>query len=91
METLKINFNAEPMFWQLTKNEGATIALAKAQLSEKDFEIFLVESQIQQLHSMLELVEVFGEMFTEKESIIESANTQLLKLKEERDDLKNSA
>ncbi|WON94775.1 hypothetical protein [Sphingobacterium sp. UGAL515B_05] len=91
MEKLNINFNAEPLFWQLTKNEGATIALAKAQLSENEFKIFLIESEIQQLYSMLDLIDIFGQMFTEKETLSQSANRKIIELKKERDDLKKSA
>lgn len=91
MENVKIKFDYEPLLWHLTKNEGATIALAKAQLSVRDFEIFLVEAQIQQVHSWFELAELFPDLFGDLDEVMKSSEESIAKLKIKRDDLKKSA
>lgn len=75
-----------PVLDQLARNEGATVALAKNLLSEEKFKLFLLEQEIQYVHTWISLTEKFDSIFDDNELVRKNLDDKLKSLLLERDD-----
>lgn len=85
-----MDFDITPLLSQLSKNHGATIALAKFTLTKEQFNLYLIEAEIQAQYSFLEFVETFPKMtkdINETKRIVEGI---IEVLKKQREDLISS-
>lgn len=87
MKNLNVTINMSSIIQQLCKNEGATVALAKALLDDDKLKIFEIESRIQTLYSLIEFVELFPEQFDNGAELIKSAESNIEQLEKERNEL----
>lgn len=85
---MSLNSNFTSILYQLTTNHGATVALAKAILSKEQFELFLIESEIQSNISFIDILEKFPDLSDPKEDIIQKIKNKIDSLKKQRDELK---
>lgn len=82
---MEIDFT--PVFAQLARNHGATIALAKLTLPEEQFNLFLLEADIQSQHSLLEFLELNPNIFDDVENSKNIINKNIDELKKQREEL----
>ena len=82
-----MDINITPLLAQLTRNEGATIALAKLTLTEDKYAVFLIEQDIQALYSWLYVHATFKNLFSGIENFEDDTNKRIEILKKKRDDL----
>lgn len=82
-----MKLNMTPILTQLTRSEGATIALAKMTLTKDQFEIYLIEQQIQSNHIWLDIFATFKHMFSETENFVEGIKKRIESLEKQRNEI----
>ncbi|MGV6947003.1 hypothetical protein [Sphingobacterium kyonggiense] len=69
------------------RNHGATIALAKLLLKNKQFELFLFEAEIEAQHSMMDFLELNPQDFDDLENCKEIIKNNINQLQIQRDSM----
>ena len=82
-----MDLNLTPVITQLTRNNGAIMALAKFTIPEDKVELFLLECEIQAQHSMLDFIELNPKVFDDLEKSKEIVNKNINELKKRREEL----